>query len=81
MQYRDRLGTKHYRLELSGEGHEPTPAIEFAADGLDAVLHAAERHASGRNVTVFEDGRPIARLRHAGKHGFWTVAPAPAAAG
>lgn len=67
-------GPKHYRVELSGPGAEPAPAMEFAADGPETLLHAAARHASGRTVTIFEDGRPLASLRHA-THGFWTIEP------
>lgn len=78
MQDRRNPLAKHYRLELSARGGQPAaPAIEFAAEGPETALHVAERDAAGRSVTIFEDGRPLARLRHAAEHGFWTIAPGP----
>lgn len=69
MQRQDFPGTKLYRLELSDDGLGSVRTIEFAADGMESALHAAQRHGSGRDITVFENGRPLARLRLAAGHG------------
>lgn len=77
MAHRDRPGPRHYRLELGGQGCAAAQVIEFEAEGPEAALFAAERHGGGREVTLFEDGCPLARLRLASGHGFWTVGPGP----
>ncbi len=71
------LGSKLYRLEVGGNSDEPARLIEFAADGPESALHAAQRHSSGESIKVFEDGRPLASVRLVSEHGFWTIGPAP----
>lgn len=73
----ERWGSRHYGVEVN-EGDGPGPRIEFHAEGPESALLAAQRLAADRNVTLYEDGRPLVRLRHASE-GYWTIAPGPAA--
>lgn len=68
-------GTKHYRLTID-HGRQVEPAIlEFEADGREGIFFAADRAGRGREVSVIEDGRPLARVRSATGTGYWVINP------
>lgn len=66
-------GTRLYRLVVAACGADLPKIIEFTADGAESALTSAERNGDGREVALFEDGLPIARVRHVARDGFWII--------
>lgn len=77
----DIAGGKRYRLEIGADGRGPARMFEFAADGPVEAFYVAQRQSpAGSRIDLFEDGRPLARLRRAPDCGFWIIEPSLASA-
>ena len=60
---------------IDERGCEISHGVEFEADGPESALQAANRLGTSRPVTIFEDGRPIARVRTVQGAGGWVINP------
>ena len=68
-------GTKLYRLVIERNSRVEAVELQFEADGPHTVLFAADRLGPGREVAVFEDGLPLARLGTMEGAGYWVINP------
>ena len=66
-------GRKHYRLVT--EDSAAARVVEFDSDGPYGVLVAADRLGTRGNVAIFEDDRPLARIRTVNGGGAWVINP------
>lgn len=65
-----------YTLVLLAQHGRPEERIEFLADESSRAFCWAERHAAGRKIEIFEDGKSLG-MASLGKHDkFWTLGPA-----
>ena len=68
--------TRHtYRLVLADDGTGCARTIEFEAAGADCAFILAQRDCLGREAELFEDGRPLGKLRLHRNGGYWTISP------
>ena len=67
-------GSRLYRLVVE-QGDRTTSVTEFEADGPHGALNAADRLGTAREVTIFEDGRALARVRMTAGGGCWMINP------
>ena len=68
-------GRRHYRLVVDEGLRAQWRSIEFEADGPQSALLAADRLGAGQEVAIFEDGRPLARVRMVEGAGCWVINP------
>ena len=68
-------GRKLYRLVARPGAGAAAHAVEFEADGPQEALFTAERLVGGGDVAIFEDGRPLVRVRRMHAAGGWMINP------
>lgn len=66
-------GKKHYRLVT--EDSAAARVVEFDSDGPYGALLAADRLGIRGDVAIFEDDRPLARIRTVNGAGAWVINP------